>query len=108
MAVLSFARTEPDTVSLRKAVFRMIVSRARLYLPDPADSEQLNVFQAMDGISFDLLPAAQRERLVEAVYQGTWDLRQDIIAGRPVQEPVRPGIEDKLGEILALLARFRG
>lgn len=107
MAVLSFAETEPDTVSLRKAVFRMILSRARRYLRDPADIQELGDCELVEGIMFDVLPGGQRERLVDAVYQGTRDLRQDAAAGRPTEEPLRPGIEDKLDEILALLARFR-
>jgi hypothetical protein len=61
----------------------------------------------MEGISFDRLDADQRVRLVEAVYQGTQDLKQQVIAGEPTEEPVRVGIEDKLEEILALLSRFR-
>jgi hypothetical protein len=107
MAVLSFAKTDADTVSLRKAIFRMILSRAKARLVDPADIEELEVSQAMEGISFHRLDDDQRARLVEAVYQGTQELKQQILEGKPTEEPVRPGIEEKLDEILALLSRFR-
>jgi hypothetical protein len=107
VAVLSFAKTDADTVSLRKAIFRMILARAKARLADPADIEELDVSQAMEGISFDRLEDDQRARLVEAVYQGTQDLKKEVAAGKPTEEPVRPGIEEKLDEILALLSRFR-
>jgi hypothetical protein len=45
--------------------------------------------------------------LVEAVYQGTRDLKREVDEGKATEEPVRAGIEEKLGEILALLTRFR-
>jgi hypothetical protein len=45
--------------------------------------------------------------LVDAVYQGTQDLRQEVAEGKPTEEPVREGIEEKLDEILALISRFR-
>jgi hypothetical protein len=107
MAVLSFAKADADTVFLRKAIFRMILSRAKAHLTDPADIEELDVSQAMEGISFELLADGQRARLTEAVYQGTEDLRQDVAAGKPTEEAVRLGIEEKLDEVLALLSRFR-
>jgi hypothetical protein len=107
VAVLGFSDSAEDVVTFRKAIFRMILSRAKAHLPDPADINELDVSQAMDGLSFELLPDDQRARLVEAVYQGTQDLRQDVAAGKPTEEPVREGIEEKLDEILALISRFR-
>lgn len=107
MAVLSFAETDADTVSLRKAIFRMILSRARAHLANPADAEELEVCEVMEGISFELLDQPQRDRLAEAVCLGTQDLRRELAEGRPTEEPVREGIGDKLDEILALLARHR-
>jgi hypothetical protein len=85
----------------------MILSRAKSHLTDPADINELDVSQAMDGLSFELLPDDQRARLVDAVYQGTQDLRQEVAEGKPTEEPVREGIEEKLDEILALISRFR-
>jgi signal recognition particle GTPase len=107
MAVLGFSDDAGDIVSLRKAIFRMILSRAKSHLADPSDIHELNVSQAMEGISFELLAADQSARLVEAVYQGTQDLKKEIAEGETTEEPVRPGIEEKLDEILALLSRFR-
>jgi hypothetical protein len=107
VAVLGFSDSAEDVVTFRKAIFRMILSRAKSHLTDPTDINELDVSQAMEGISFELLPDDQRARLVEAVYQGTEDLRQEVAAGKPTEEPVREGIEEKLDEMLALLSRFR-
>jgi hypothetical protein len=107
VAVLGFSDSAEDVVTFRKAIFRMILSRAKSHLTDPADINELDLSQAMDGLSFELLPDDQRARLIEAVYQGTQDLRQDVAAGKPTEEPVREGIEEKLDEILALISRFR-
>lgn len=107
MAVFGFSDDAADVVSFRKAIFRMILSRAKERLTDPADIKELDVSEATDGISFELLDDAQRARLVEAVYQGTRDLRQQVADGRPTEEPVREGAVEKLDEILALLSRFR-
>lgn len=107
MAVLSFAKTDADTVFLRNAILRMIVSRALKHVVNPADLEELEIAGPMGAISFYLLDSDQRARLAEAVYQGTLDLREEVSEGRATEEPVRPGIEEKLDEILALLSRFR-
>lgn len=107
MAVFGFSDDAADVVSFRKAIFRMILSRAKERLTDPADIKELDVSEATDGIAFELLDDAQRARLVEAVYQGTRDLRQQVADGRPTEEPVREGALEKLDEILALLSRFR-
>ena len=107
MAVLGFSDSAEDVVTFRKAIFRMILSRAKSHLTDPADINELDISQAMDGLSFELLPDDQRARLVDAVYQGTQDLRQEVAEGKPTEEPVREGIEEKLDEILALISRFR-
>jgi hypothetical protein len=107
VAVFGFSDDAADVVSFRKAIFRMILSRAKERLTDPADIKELDVSEATDGISFELLDDAQRARLLEAVYQGTSDLRQQVADGRPTEEPVREGAVEKLDEILALLSRFR-
>jgi hypothetical protein len=107
VAVLGFSDSAEDVVTFRKAIFRMILSRAKSHMTDPADINELDLSQAMDGLSFELLPDDQRARLIEAVYQGTQDLRQEVAAGKPTEEPVREGIEEKLDEILALISRFR-
>jgi hypothetical protein len=38
----------------------------------------------------------QRARLVEAVYQGTQATKQEVLEGKDTEEPIRPGIEEKL------------
>jgi hypothetical protein len=107
MAVLGFADNDADIVFARKAVFRMILNRAKTLLTDPADIHQLDVCKAMEGVSFELLDEGQRIRLLDAVFDATTALRQDIAAGKPTEEPIRAGIDDKLDEVLILLARFR-
>jgi len=107
MAVFGFSDNPDDVVSFRKAIFRMILSRAKARLTDPSDIEELDVGQAMEGISFELFEENQRARLLEAVYEGTKSLKEEIDAGKPVEEQVREGAYEKLDEVLALLARFR-
>jgi hypothetical protein len=107
MAALGFSNDAADIVTFRKAVFRMILSRAKARLTDPVDIDELDVSEAMEGISFELLSEEQRARLVDALFEATKSLKEDIAAGKPVEEPVRAGIDEKLDEILALLARFR-
>lgn len=106
MAVLSFG-DESDTVFLRNAILRMIVSRAQKHLVDPADIEDLELSRMVGAISFDLLHGDRWLRVVDAVYQGTQDLKHEVTVGLPTEEPVRAGIQEKLDEILALLACFR-
>ena len=61
----------------------------------------------MEGIAFNLLDDDQRARLVEAVYEGARTSRE-ISRGKAHRGgPVRPDIEEKLDEILALLSRYR-
>ncbi len=107
MAALSFSEDAADIVTFRKAIFRMVLSRAKARLTDPADIEELELSEAMEGISFQLLDDGQRARLAEAVFEGTKSLKEEIDAGKPVEEQVRQGADEKLGELLALLARFR-
>jgi hypothetical protein len=107
MAALAFSEDAADIVTFRKAIFRMILSRAKALLTDPADIEELELSEAMEGISFQLLDEAQRARLTEAVFEGTKSLKEEVDAGKPVEEQVREGADEKLGEVLALLARFR-
>jgi hypothetical protein len=107
VAVIGFSDSAEDVVSFRKAIFRMILSRAKTHLTDPADIGELDISQAMEGIAFELLAGDQRTRLLDAVYEGTQDLKQQILAGEPTEEEVRPDVEEKLDEILALLSRYR-
>jgi hypothetical protein len=107
MAALAFSEQADDIVTFRKAIFRMILYRAKARLTDPADIEELDLSEAMEGISFHLLDEGQRARLAEAVFDGTTSLKAEIDAGKPVEEEVRQGADEKLSEVLTLLARFR-
>lgn len=64
----------------------------------------LRFSRLMGAISFDLLDGDQWTRLVDVVYQGTEDLKHEVTAGTPTEEPVRVGIQEKLDEILALIS----
>jgi hypothetical protein len=108
MAALIFADDQADSITFRKAIFRLILGRTRAIVTDPADLAELELSEAMEGISFHLLPADQRARLVAAVTRATTSLKDDIASGRPVGEDLRPGAQEKLDEVLALLARFGG
>jgi hypothetical protein len=107
MAALAFSEDAADIVTVRKAIFRMILSRAKARLTDPADTEELELSEAMEGISFQLLDEGQRARLADAVFEATKSLKKDVDAGKPLEEQVRRGADEKLDEVLALLARFR-
>jgi hypothetical protein len=108
MALISFAETATNIVSVRKAVLRMILSRARSVLSDPSDRQELDTFLAVDAVMFDeLADPAQRKRLIDAVYQGTQMLRDDITQRKEIEEPVHPDIDEKLTEIIDLFHRSR-
>lgn len=104
MAVFSFSKDESDIFTLRKAPFRMILSRAAGQLADPLDVEEIRTSEAMDGLAFDLVDDERRARLVTAVIEGVQTLQQEIATGHRLEEPVLPGIEDKLNELLHFLS----
>jgi hypothetical protein len=108
MAALIFADNEADTITFRKAIFRLILDRARARLTDPVDLAELDLSEAVEGISFYRLPDGQRARMAQAVAEATISLKQDLAAGRPVAEELRPGAQEKLDQVLTMLARFRG
>ncbi len=107
MAALIFTDDEAGSITFRKAIFRLILERARARVTAPSDLAELEMSEAMEGISFNLLPADQRARLAAAVAGATTSLKEDIAAGQPLGEEVRPGAQEKLDEVLALLARYR-
>jgi len=75
-------------------------------LTDLVDIEDIEICKLVGAILFDHPDGDQWARLVEAVYQGTQDLKREVTAGMPTEEPVRAGIEEKLDEILALISCF--
>lgn len=104
MAVFSFSDNEADIFKVRKAVFRMILSRAAAHLTDPADVEELDVALLGEGAIFDLIDDPQRRaRVARAVLEGTEELRQQVAAGKPTEEPVRLGAEELLDELISFL-----
>ena len=108
MAAFIFAETERDTFTVRKAVFRMILTRARARLTDPSDIEEIELSQVIDGISFHSLAEAQRKRLAAAVLAGAKSLKEDIEAAQDSEEPVRAGIEDLLDDLVVFLDSHAG
>lgn len=103
MAAFTFSEHAVDAFTLRKAPFRMILSRAAGRLSDPSDIEEIEVAKAMDGLAFDLMEDDQRERVEQAVLEGVRGLRAEIDAGKPLEEPVLPGIGEKLEELQSFL-----
>jgi hypothetical protein len=108
MAAFTFAQDEPGSFTLRKALFRMILTRAERQLDVEADLEEIRMSEAMEGISFRLLDEDQRMRIAAAVLEGTRQLRTEIAEDRPLEEPVRPGAEEKLDALIAFLRRHTG
>jgi hypothetical protein len=106
MAAFSFSKNETDIFTIRKAPFRMILSRAAGQLTDPSDVEEIRASEAMDGLAFDLVDEEQRARLTKAVIQGAKSLQHEIAIGGRLEEPVLPGIEEKLDELLHFLGSY--
>jgi hypothetical protein len=79
------------------------LSRAASQLSDPSDLEEIDVAGAMEGLAFDLMDEQQRARMTQAVLQGVQSLKNDLAAGKPLEEPVLPGIEEKLDELQSFL-----
>lgn len=104
MAAFTFSEDEADALTLRKALFRMILSRAAEQLTDPADLAELQESEAMEGLAFDLMEDAQRSRILTAVLAAAKRLRETIAAGEPVEEEVLPGVEDKLDEVIGFFS----
>jgi hypothetical protein len=104
MSAFIFSSDEQDAFTVRKAVFRMILSRAKGNLSDPSDIEQLDIAEVMEGLSFHRLDDEQRIRLTEAVLEGTRGLQSAIKSGQVTEEPVRAGIEELLNDLLVFLS----
>jgi hypothetical protein len=96
MALISFAEEESEIFGVRKAILRMILSRTRSRLTDPADIEETRMAETVGAILFDDMNSAQRERLGGAILEAVTQLRAEVSAGKPLEEPVLPGIEERL------------
>ncbi|MCA1222841.1 hypothetical protein [Streptomyces sp. 8L] len=103
MAAFIFSQDEPGTFTVRKALFRMILTRAERRLAEEVDVAEIQMSEAMEGISFRLLDEDQRTRAAEAVLEGTRELRTEITEGKPLEESVLPGVEEKLDELVSFL-----
>jgi hypothetical protein len=99
MAVISFAEKESEIFGIRKAVLRLILSRTRSRLTDPADLEEIQLAEVVDGVMFDDMDTLQRARLGEAVLGAVMQLRDEVATGKPLEEPVRAGIEELLEDL---------
>jgi hypothetical protein len=99
MAVISFAKEESEIFGVRKAIFRMLLSRTRSRLSDPADIEEAQLAELAEGILFYDMDRPQRERLGTAVLGAVMQLRDEVSAGKPLEEPVLPGIEERLQDL---------
>jgi hypothetical protein len=103
MASLGYGSSH-DAVTMRNAVFRLVLARATTALDDPADKEELEMAEAFGGIAFDQLEPAQRQRIARAVQAGLYRLKSDVAAGAPLDEPVHPDIADKLDELIDFMS----
>jgi hypothetical protein len=108
MAVISFADEDAEIVSMRKALFRMIIRRAAQRTSSPEDRQALAEAVAFEGLSFEALPDDRRARLIRLVLAGVNELRAQVEADEPTEETILPGFPDKLAEISALLTRHLG
>lgn len=104
MATIAFANDESDIFVVRKAIFRMLLSRAESKLAYPADVEEVRMAEFAEGISFDLNEGEQRVRIGRAIFEAAKQLRDDVASGNPVEEPVRPDIKEFLDDLVAFLS----
>jgi hypothetical protein len=96
-----FAQTDEGTFTLRKALYRMVLSRARRSVSDPADVETLQDYY--EAVSLFRMEANERARVGDAILQGAVSLRADVVAGKPTEEPVRDGAAEYLGEFIEFM-----
>lgn len=108
MATIAFTDDESDIFVVRKAIFRMMLSRAGSKLTDPADIEEVRMAEFAEGISFDLFEGEQRVRIGHAIFDAAKQLRDDVASGNPVEEAVRPDIKEFLDELVAFLSLHVG
>lgn len=105
MAAIAFTDNDSDIFLVRKAIFRMILRRTASRLADPADVEEIRMAEFAEGISFDLLEGEQRIRIEHAIFDSVKQLRDDVASGNPVEEPVRPDINEFMEDLCAFLAQ---
>lgn len=103
MTTISFSLKEGDAFSVRKAIYRMILTRAKRSLEDPGDLHELELSEYCEGISLFSMPPAQRARVGRALLAGVVVLRADIAAGCTTEEPTRIGIEERLSELVEFM-----
>lgn len=104
MAAITFSADEADTFTMRKALFRMLLTRSAEQLSEAPDLAELEESEAMEGLALDLMDAEQRARITEAVLRAAKKLRWQITTGESVEEKVLPDTEEKLRELIGFLA----
>lgn len=102
MASLGF-KSADASITMRNAVFRLVLTRAAATLDNPDDRVQLEVAEAIGGISFDRLEPDKRLRIGTAVRDGLLQLQRDVSTGAQLEEPVHPDIHQKLDELVAFM-----
>jgi hypothetical protein len=105
MASLGFAAADA-AITMRNAVFRLVLTRTATTLDDPADRDELEMAEAFGGIAFDEFEPAQRHRIGTAVRAGLVRLQQDVSAGVELEEPVHLDIHDKLDELVTFMDTY--
>ncbi|HEX5116103.1 MAG TPA: hypothetical protein VFW65_12985 [Pseudonocardiaceae bacterium] len=95
-------------ITMRNAVFRLVLARAAATLDNPSDRDELAMAEAFGGIAFDQLEPGQRQRIGTAVRDGLLRLGRDVSAGVGLDEPVYRDIQAKLAELAAFLDAHLG
>ncbi|MFD0366933.1 hypothetical protein [Streptomyces sp. NPDC127114] len=101
MAALVFG--DEDSATMRNAVFRLILSRVDRLLVDPADLEEVELARAIGSVSFNELEPAPRRRIAIAILEALHQLRSDVSSEAELEEPVLPGIDVKLDELIRFM-----
>lgn len=103
MAVISFTGEESDIFKMRKAIFRMTLSRTKSHLADPKDIKEIQLAELTEGLFLNDLERSQRVRLGAALLDAVTQLKDEVSTGKPLEEPVRSGIEELLADLKEFL-----
>ena len=101
MAII-FSITDEGCFTLRKGLFRMLLSRAEKHVAAPADKEQLLDYN--EGVSLFRMTPDERQRIGNALLHAAISLRGDVAIGRPTEEPILSGASQHLTELIAFLS----
>lgn len=103
VAAIAFTESADGVFVVRKSLYRLMLSRAAAAVRDTADVRELELSRLTEGISLYYLAPEQRRRIAEAMLSGATRLKDDVDAGRSLEEPVSAGISEFLESMIEFL-----